>query len=214
MTNQLDYSLPWINNNFVVLDLEGTGPQHKEREGIVEIAAIQICGKEITSKFFYKLINPEIEIPSVVSRIHGLKNSDLEHEPTFNVIKSELLDFIDNKILIGHNVMIDYRLLKIKMPEYNPSLVLDTQKLSKHFPDVNFRHNLDALIERFQIQDMLIDLPIKRSRHSAYYDSYATGVVFLKILEKHLPVNASLKDVMDICGVSVTSPIDNQTTLF
>ena len=77
MTNALDLNLPWRNSNFIVLDLEGTGAQHKEREGIVEIAAIPIKNKQLTSNYYYKLINPKIDIPPMISRIHGLKNKDV-----------------------------------------------------------------------------------------------------------------------------------------
>jgi DNA polymerase-3 subunit epsilon len=214
MTNTLDLNLPWWNSNFIVLDLEGTGAQHREREGIVEIAAIQINNKQLTSNYYYKLINPQIDIPSMISRIHGLKNKDLESEPAFDTIKVELFDFLNNKILVGHNVNVDYRLLKLKMPDYTPSLILDTKKISKHFWSSEPKHGLDDLIERFQIQNLLTDLPIKRSRHSAFYDAYATGIVFLKMLEEKFAEGASLKIVADLCSINSEPDKSNQTSLF
>ena len=45
-TNTLNLNLPWTASNFIVLDLEGTGAQHKVRVGIVEIAAIEISDKQ------------------------------------------------------------------------------------------------------------------------------------------------------------------------
>lgn len=214
MTNTPNFNLPWSNSNFIVLDLEGTGAQHKEKEGIVEIAAIQINDKQLTSNYYYKLLNPEIDIPPMISRIHGLKNKDLENEPIFDIVKIELLDFLNNKILVGHNVNVDYRLLKLKMPNYTPSLILDTKKISKHFWKSEPKHGLDDLIERFQIQNLLADLPIKRSRHSAFYDAYATGIIFLKMLEEKFTVVTSLKKIADLCSINSEADKSNQTSLF
>gem|GEM_PF-2978260 len=214
MIKKDNFHLPWWKSKFIVLDLEGTGAQHKENEGIVEIAAIEINEKKLTKNFYYKLINPQIDVPPMISRIHGLKNKDLEHEPIFDEIKIDLFNFINNKILVGHNVNIDYRLLKIKMPNYEPPLILDTKKLSKHFWGDTSKHGLDDLIKRFHIQNELKDLPIKRNRHSAFYDAYATGVVFLNILKEKFPDNTSLKIVANICSMQPKSNKYDQTALF
>lgn len=214
MTSILNLNLPWWNSDYIVLDLEGTGAQHKEREGIVEVAAIQISDKQLTRDYYYKLLNPLIEIPPMISRIHGLKNKDLENEPVFDTIKLELFDFLNNKILVGHNVNVDYRVLKLKMPGYTPSLILDTKKISKHFWISESKHGLDDLIERFQIQNLLTDLPIKRGRHSAFYDAYATGIIFLKMLEEKFPKDTSLKIIADLCSINSESGKSNQTSLF
>lgn len=214
MINTLDLNLPWGNSNFIVLDLEGTGAQHKEKEGIVEIAAIQISNKQLTNNYYYKLLNPEIDIPPMISRIHGLKNKDLENEPVFDSVRAELLEFLNDKILVGHNVSVDYKVLKLKMHSYTPSLILDTKKMSKHFWKNEPKHSLDDLIERFQIQHFLADLPIKRKRHSAFYDAYATGIIFLKILEEKFPEGTTLKIVADLCGLNSKPGGTNQASLF
>ena len=202
MINEHNMDLPWWNSNFIVLDLEGTGAQHKEREGIVEIAAIEISNKELTSNYYYSLLNPQIDIPPMISKIHGLKNKDLVNEPILDTVRNDLLAFINNKILVGHNVNVDYRLLKLKMPDYTPSLILDTKKISKHFWGSESKHGLDDLIKRFQIENQLTDLPIKRGRHSAYYDAYATGIVFLKMLQEKFPDETSLRKVAEICSIN------------
>ncbi len=205
---------PWRSLKFIVLDLEGTGAQHKDLEGIVEIAAIEIAQQQITSNYFYRLINPQIKIPPIVSRIHGLKNSDLEGKPYIEDVKNDLLSFINNQILIGHNVIIDYRLLKLRLPNYSPKLLLDTKKISKHFWREMPKHGLDQLIERFDIANQLNDLPIQRGRHSAYYDAYATGLLFLKMISEKFSPNATLKDVHNICGINLEDTSSNQISMF
>ena len=92
-------------------------------------------------------------------------------------------------------------ILKLKMPNYTPSLILDTKKISKYSFKNSKKHSLDALIERFQIEELLTNLPIKRGRHSAYYDAYATGIIFLKMLEKEFSEEMSLKKIVNLFGI-------------
>lgn len=214
IADSIYFNEPWNKTSFIVLDLEGTGSQHKEKEGIVEIAAIEIKQKQLTSNYFYQLLNPQIDIPPRISGIHGLKNKDVDDKPIFDIIKLELLQFINNKILVGHNVGVDYRLLKLKMPNYVPTLILDTRKLSKHFFKTEQKHRLDDLIERFEIRNQLTNLPIKRNRHSAFYDAYATGTIFLQILTEKFPKQVSLRQIANLCSINFESKNQYQTTLF
>ena len=123
------------------------------QEGIVELSAIRIRSGEITNEYFYRLVNPEIDIPPMISKIHGLKNTDLLNEPKFKEVSSDLLEFINGQNLIGHNVQVDYRLLKRKLPDYEPSLVIDTYKLVKNRVKGLKSYGLDNLIMHFHIED-------------------------------------------------------------
>jgi DNA polymerase III epsilon subunit family exonuclease len=215
MTNNLKKNEPWRHSEFIVLDLEGTGFQHKEKEGIVEVAALHISNGKILDKFYYQMINPEIEIPPMVSRIHGLKNKDLLDKPTFSQIENDLFNLLQGKILAGHHVIVDYKLLKLKMPNYEPSLVIDTKKISKHFWRDERKHGLDNLIERFGIQDALVNLPIKRERHSAYYDAFATAKIFIKMMKEKFSPNSTLQELIRIAKIDQIQDNDNiQGTLF
>jgi len=205
-----EYSKSWTEYDYIVLDLEGTGAQHKDQEGIVELSAIRIRSGEITNEYFYRLVNPEIDIPPMISKIHGLKNTDLLNEPKFKEVSSDLLEFINGQNLIGHNVQVDYRLLKRKLPDYEPSLVIDTYKLVKNRVKGLKSYGLDNLIMHFHIEDQLKDLPIKRGRHSAYYDALATAHLFQKVLRQQNE-ELSLADLVKICGLKDQ---DDQMTLF
>lgn len=215
MTNNFNKNQSWRHSEFIVLDLEGTGFQHKEREGIVEIAAFHIADGKILNHVYYQMINPEIEIPPMVSKIHGLKNKDLLDKPTFSQIEHDLLNLLQNKILVGHHVIVDYKLLKLKMPNYKPSLIIDTRKISKHFWRNERKHGLDNLIDRFQVQSSLVNLPIKRGRHSAYYDALATSIIFIKMMEEKFSPNSTLRELIGIAKIDQIRDNNNiQGTLF
>ena len=215
MINKIRKNEPWWKSEYIVLDLEGTGFQHKEKEGIVEVAALHVCDGKILNNFYYEMINPEIEIPPMVSRIHGLKNKDLINKPTFFEIKNSLFNLLQGKILVGHHVSVDYKLLKLKMPNYKPSLILDTKKISKHYWRNERKHSLDSLIEKFEIQDALIDLPIKRGRHSAYYDAFATSIIFIKMMTDKFSNNSTLQELIRIARIDRVEDSNNlQGSLF
>lgn len=199
MTSRIDINLPWWQLPIIVLDLEGTGAQHKEKEGIVEIAAIEIMNGQISSNSFYSLVNPEIAIPAKISQIHGLQNGDLIAEPIFELIKKPLLNFIDHKILLGHYISVDYRVLRLKMNDYEPALILDTWKLAKFlFKDIKV--SLDNLITHFDIASNIKTSDNFRGRHSAFYDASATALIFLEMM-KHFDRNTTLKTIIEICSI-------------
>ena len=131
---QLDQSSlknKWNSFEYVALDLEGTGPQHKEKEGIVDIAGVLIRGGRVTSERYQQLLNPEISIPPYISRIHGIYDKDVVDKPGFSEIQDDLGAFLKDRILIAHNASVERRVLRFKMPSYVPLVILDTLKLSR-----------------------------------------------------------------------------------
>ena len=72
-----------MNNVFVVVDTETTGSSPLNGDRIIEIAAIPIYhGKIYYELRFHSLVNPQITIPAAISSIHGLKNADVNDEPS------------------------------------------------------------------------------------------------------------------------------------
>ena len=73
-------------------DLETTGTD-PARDRIVEISVLRIePGGERTSRT--RRVNPERPIPMEATRIHGIRDEDVAHEPTFRQIARALLDFL------------------------------------------------------------------------------------------------------------------------
>ena len=72
------------------------------RDRIVEISILKVFpngNKE--SKTW--LVNPEIPIPSEVSKIHGITNDMVKEEPSFKVIAHDIKSMINNSDLAGFN---------------------------------------------------------------------------------------------------------------
>jgi len=90
-----------ISKPICFFDLETTGV-NVSRDRIVEISILKVFpngNKE--SKTW--LVNPEIPIPSEVSKIHGITNDMVKEEPSFKVIAHDIKSMINNSDLAGFN---------------------------------------------------------------------------------------------------------------
>ena len=95
---------------YAFIDLETSGGKFN-KEKIIEIAIIIYNGKKIIESYS-TLVNPCIKVDFYVQKLTGIKNSDLEKENTFNHYAKKVLNLVKDKILVGHNVEYDYRILK------------------------------------------------------------------------------------------------------
>ena len=78
-------------------DLETTGlDQSKDR--IVQIS-LKTGNEELDL-----IVNPEMNIPEEVTKIHGITNEMVKDKPTFKEVAQEVLDFIGDNDLGGFNI--------------------------------------------------------------------------------------------------------------
>lgn len=97
-------------NSFVALDLETTGISPAE-DRIIEIGAIKVVdGKE--QAVFSTFVNPEMKIPPRITQITGINDSMVCGAPVLKDIFLNLLDFLEEYPLLGHNIIFDYSFLK------------------------------------------------------------------------------------------------------
>jgi DNA polymerase-3 subunit epsilon len=163
----------------VLFDTETTGldPLHGDR--VIEIAAIELFNDLPTGVKFHCLIDPERDIPSEASRIHGLTNGDLVGKPRFAMIVDELLAFFGDDPLVAHNAPFDFGFLdaelgRINRPQLDRSRMIDTLALAKtRFSGLP--NSLDALCRRFNI-----DLS-ERTTHNALLDCQLLAEVYIEL---------------------------------
>jgi DNA polymerase-3 subunit epsilon len=86
-----------------IFDLETTGTS-PERDRIVTIAILKVFPGGLSQEF-YRLVNPEIEIPQEATQVHGITNEDVKEEQTFKQIASDVLEFLHDCDLAGFNVL-------------------------------------------------------------------------------------------------------------
>lgn len=142
---------------YIVLDTETTGLDPKDGHRIIEIAALELKGRQLTQDYRHYFINPERRSDEGALRIHGLTEEFLADKPKFAVIAQEFLEYIEGASLIIHNAPFDVAFLNSefervslgKIEDYVVD-VIDTLAMAKErFPGK--RNNLDALCDRFEV---------------------------------------------------------------
>jgi len=162
----------------IVLDTETTGIRPEEGHRIIEVGAVQILNREITTTEFHKYIQPNRPVGDSVN-IHGITDKFLINKPQFDKISDDLLSFIEGATLIIHNAPFDLGFLdnELKINGINKKIedtcqIIDTLELSKQ-QRPGTMHNLDALCRRFGVDTSA------RTRHGALLDAQILAQVYL-----------------------------------
>ena len=172
------YVIISIMERLIVLDTETTGIDPKEGHRIIEVGAVEISKREITTSEFHKYVQPNRNVGDSVN-IHGITDKFLINKPQFEQISDDLLTFIDGATLIIHNAPFDLGFLnnelkiigvKKKIEDLCP--IIDTLELSKE-QRPGTMHNLDALCRRFGIDTTA------RTRHGARLYSQILAQVYI-----------------------------------
>ena len=162
----------------IVLDTETTGIRPEEGHRIIEVGAVQILNRAITSTEFHKYVQPNRPVGESVN-IHGITDKFLINKPHFDKISNDLLFFIKGATLIIHNAPFDLGFLnnELKINGIDKKIedicqIIDTLELSKE-QRPGTMHNLDALCRRFGVDTSA------RTRHGALLDAQILAQVYL-----------------------------------
>lgn len=148
-------SLLELPEDYVVVDLETTGLR-PEIDEIIEIGAVRVRGFEITDTFS-TLVYPANGIDPFITQLTGITAEMLENAPRITEALSQFLRFVDNDIVVGHNVHFDINFIYDKCIEWFgfgfSNDFIDTKRMSrKLFPEYR-HHRLCDLEERFGLRN-------------------------------------------------------------
>lgn len=90
-----------LNKSIIFLDIEATGLSIGS-DRIVEICLLKV-NPDNSTEIKTERINPEMPIPELVSKIHGIYDADVANCPTFKQLAPALLKFIGNSDFAGYN---------------------------------------------------------------------------------------------------------------
>ena len=162
----------------IVLDTETTGIKPSEGHRIIEVGAVEILNREITSTEFHKYLQPNRKVGESVN-IHGITDKFLINKPQFSQISNDLLSFIEGTTLVIHNAPFDLgflnnelKIIGIKKTIEDTCNIIDTLELSR-LQRPGTMHNLDALCRRFGIDTSA------RIIHGALLDAQILAQVYL-----------------------------------
>lgn len=170
----------------IVIDTETTGLSPDEGHRIVELAAIEINGWEITQNRIHRYFNPEREIDAGAAAVHGLTLERLKDEPTFDDFAYEFAEFIRDAELIIHNAPFDLGFLNAELEQTGLPLVesickkvTDTLLIARE-QNPGRKNTLNDLCERYEIDYS------QRTLHGAMLDAELLAEAYLKMVKRVL----------------------------
>lgn len=162
---------------YLVIDIETTGLS-KHRHKITEIAAVKLNKGKIKGKF-QTLVNPEVHIPSFITRLTGIDNSMVKDAPLIQEVMPNFLKFLGNRVFVAHNASFDYGFLNYNAEIDIENSRLCTRKLANRLVPDLYSKRLAVLCKHFNIKN--------NQAHRAMGDTLATVKLlnsFFKILDK------------------------------
>ncbi|MCH7706274.1 MAG: 3'-5' exoribonuclease [Chloroflexi bacterium] len=99
-----------MNEVCVALDLETTGLD-PARDEIIEIGAVRFRGNEILGTY-ETLVNPGRAVPEFVRQLTGISQRDVDAAPPLSAVAEDMLAFVGDDPVVGHNVGFDLRFLE------------------------------------------------------------------------------------------------------
>jgi len=166
-------------NQYAIVDVETTGFKPHEGHSIIEIAAEKLVGEKVVDAY-HSLVMTDMMIEEESLSIHGITNDTLNKEgrPDSLVIP-ELVDFLSDHILIGHNIGFDLAFINAHLTKLNlPMLTnrtIDTVELARKY----------LIIPSYSLKKVAAYLKVHQpSAHRAQVDVEVTRNVFIKLNER------------------------------
>mgnify|MGYP003334327678 FL=1 len=169
---------------FTVLDTETTGLSVNEGHKIVSVGAIKIKNYQlIENETLDELINPEREIPFASRNIHYISDDQVKDKPNIYQLEKKINNFLENTILVGHNV--DFDIGFIKKNAARTSLATTVKRIAS-IDTILLAAGLYPSLESYELSFLCDHFRIKtfdQIRHSALGDAVITARLFLFLLD-------------------------------
>lgn len=198
-------SRPWTDAPLVVIDLEGTGAQDGVDEAILEVAAVRLLdGRPDTGTAYTTLVNPQRPVPARPWISPGLTTEALATAPPLATVEPDLAARLNGRILIGHNVGVDWRLLNRRCPSITPTALLDTYKLARQAISSGPR-GLAPLLHALNLTTS-VNAAVSGSRpHRALWDTVGAAVLLGALIAKCWSATPTLGTLLDAFSHPLTN---------
>lgn len=163
-------------DSYVALDLETTGT-NPSLDKITEIGMAKVLDGKLTDRY-QTLINPEVSISTRITQITGITDAMVSDKPKISEIIKDILDFIGDLPLLGHNIIFDYSFLKKAAMDSQyifEKQGIDTLKIARRLlPEIPHK-NLEYLCDYFKLD--------KGNSHRAFDDAQSAIRLYQKLYE-------------------------------
>lgn len=98
---------------------------------IVELAIAEMEGLTLTGRSKHWRFRPKNGISPIASRIHGIWDEDVADAPEFEDVVDDVLLWLEDKPIVGHNVKVEVDILSQALEGWEPAAAYDTLKIAR-----------------------------------------------------------------------------------
>jgi len=158
--------------SIVAIDLETTGLDPGQ-DAVIEIGAVRFRGPRVEAEWS-TLVNPGRPLPPYITQLTGISDAMLAGAPRLSRVLPELIEFVGDLPLLGHNLGFDLRFLERHTP-FRQNQALDTYDLASVILPTG-RYRLATLAQSLGV--------VPRGVHRGLEDARTTQQVFVRLLER------------------------------
>ncbi len=170
--------IPLEQASFSIIDVETTGLSARHNH-IIEIGIVKVSDLKIRETY-HSMINPGRPIPYYISQFTGINDDDVYDAPFFEDAADEILDFISEDIIGGHNFSFDKSFLKREFLYSGKGMLYNrdicTLKLARRmYPDLRSK-SLSNMCRHFKLHN--------ENSHRALSDAKVTAQLLIRMIEE------------------------------
>lgn len=193
-------TLPLSKLSFTVLDTETTGLNPSDGDEIIALGAVRIVnGRILHQEIVDSFIRPSKRISEDAQAIHGITPDMLRGKPTIDQVLPVFRRFVEDTVIVGHNVAFDMRFLEIQGAPFGLTFdmpTLDTLLMECILNPNQEDKSLEGIAGRFGIS--------VTGRHTALGDALTTAQVFLALIP--LLEQRGIRTLAEACAACKASP--------
>ncbi|WP_180947288.1 BRCT domain-containing protein [Gardnerella vaginalis] len=176
-------------DDYCVLDTETTGLSAYYDE-IIEIGILRVRNNEIVDRYD-QLIKPNFDIDDFITALTGITNDMLEGMPSIDSVKTDVLSFIGDDIILGHNTSFDMRFLNEGFKEQLSNQYMDTMQ---------FARKLYPELKHHRLSDLTDYLGLHNNEHRALSDCTSTKELYDAVKASMAEKNLAIEDLWKTSG--------------
>lgn len=169
-----------IIDDYCVLDIETTGLSW-QKDQILEIGIVKVRNQQIVDQYI-QLLDPQQKISHFITQLTGIDNEMVLGMPALYDIIDEVIDFIGQDIIIGHNTAFDLNFIANHFERDIENEYMDTLQFSRKIYPHMHHHRLTDMVEF---------LNLSNNEHRALADCLATYELYEHL--KHVIIKNQIK---------------------
>lgn len=189
MSNSNSNYTKQLIDDYCVLDTETTGLSAYYDE-IIEIGILRVRNNEIVDRYD-QLIEPNFDIDDFITALTGITNEMLKDMPSIDSVKTDVLSFIGDDIILGHNTSFDMRFLNEGFKEQLSNQYMDTMQ---------FARKLYPELKHHRLSDLTDYLGLHNNEHRALSDCVSTKELYDAVKASMAEKNLVIEDLWKTSG--------------